>query len=55
MSITFYTNALGLHLDRKSENSTPGLAQCVGYKEAHIKAALLTEADGHILELIQYI
>lgn len=54
-SIFFYTNALGLHLDREAESSTPGLAQCVGYKEAHIKAALLTGADGHTLELIQYI
>ena len=25
-SIFFYTNALGLHLDREAESSTPGLA-----------------------------
>ena len=54
-SMKFYRDALGLHVDRRGESNTPGLAQCVGYDGAHIKTALLTGADGHVLELIQYI
>ena len=54
-SVEFYRDGLGLELDRSRESSSPGLSSIVGYDDAHIRVALLTGTDGHVLELIQYV
>ena len=53
-SIRFYTDGLGLNVDKNLDIDGEGLSQVVGYEKTHLKAALLTGDDGHTLELIQY-
>ncbi len=53
-SIRFYTDGLGLKVDLDLDIDGEALSQVVGYEKTHLKAALLTGADGHVLELIQY-
>ena len=54
-AIEFYRDALGLDLERTADSSSPGLSSIVGYDNARLRAAFLVGADGHTLELIQYI
>jgi len=53
-SIHFYSNVVGLPVDRMIERSGEPISSVVGYEDVHIKAALLDLGDGHFLELIQY-
>ena len=54
-AIEFYRDALGLDLERTADSSSPGLSSIVGYDNARLRAAFLVGADGHTLELIQYV
>ncbi len=54
-SIEFYRDVMGLELTRTLEREGPAISQVLGYEATHIKGALLSVADGHFLELIQYV
>ena len=54
-SVEFYTDVVGLTVVGTRDREGAPISQVVGYENTHLKAALLSVADGHILELIQYI
>ena len=45
-SVRFYTDGLGLNVDKNLDIDGEGLSQVVGYEKTHLKAALLTGDDG---------
>ena len=51
----FYMEGLGLEELKLFEIQSYELGRVVGYDNAHIKASMLAGADGHVLELIEYI
>ena len=54
-SLEFYRDALGLEEEKSFDSESWALSQIVGYDNAHIKGAMLVGADGHSLELIEYV
>ena len=54
-SLEFYRDTLGLEEERSFDSESWALSQVVGYDDAHIRGALLVGADGHYLELIEYV
>ena len=54
-SVAFYTEVMGLELTARREISGEFIEKVVGFKDAHLKIALLNMGEGHILELVQYI
>ena len=54
-ALEFYRDGLGLEVERVSEGRGWGLDQVVGYENSHIKFAWLAGADGHYLELLEYV
>ena len=54
-SIEFYRDVVGLEVSRTLEREGSAISQVLGYEATHIKGALLSVADGHFLELIQYV
>ena len=54
-AVAFYRDVVGLEVRVTREREGVPISQMLGYKNTHIKAALLSTADGHVLELIQYI
>ena len=55
-SIEFYTEIVGLELQRRFERTGSGINQVVGYENTHLKIGLLgMPGQDHILELIQYV
>ena len=54
-SVAFYTDVMGLELTARREVSGEFIEKVVGFKDAHLKIALLNMGEGHILELVQYI
>lgn len=54
-SVRFYTEGLGLDEYNRVHSDRPGISSVVGYENAYLLIALLVGADGHTLELIQYI
>ena len=53
--VTFYRDVVGLEEQSRYERIGPGIDQVIGYKNAHLKIALMGADGEHILELIQYI
>ena len=51
----FYMEGLGLEELKLFEIQSYELGRVVGYDNARIKASMLAGADGHVLELIEYI
>ena len=54
-SVRFYTEGLGLERYNTVRSDRPALSSVVGYEDAYLLVALLAGADGHTLELIQYL
>lgn len=54
-SLEFYRDVIGLSVARTLERDGEAISQVLGYEGTHIKAALMGVADGHVLELIQYV
>lgn len=54
-AIAFYRNVVGLNVISEYERRGPEIDQVLGYRDAHLKSALLDLGEGHILELIQYV
>ena len=54
-SVRFYTEGLGLEQYNLVHSNRPGITSVVGYEDAYLLIALLVGADGHTLELIQYV
>ncbi len=55
VSRKFYIEGLGLEELRKFDIQSEELGQVVGYPNARIYASMLAGADGHMLEIIQYV
>lgn len=53
-SVRFYTDGLGLEQYNRVHSDASGISSVVGYEDAYLLIALLVGADGHTLELIQY-
>ena len=54
-SIRFYTDVLGLNLQRRGTHSGEVVEKRLGFKDAHVLTAFLNLGNGHSLELVQYI
>ena len=54
-SIGFYTEVMGLKLQRRGEHSGEVVEKRLGFKDAHVLTAFLNLGNGHSLELVQYI
>ena len=54
-SVRFYTEGLGLERYNLVHSNRPAISSVVGYADAYLLIALLAGADGHTLELIQYV
>ena len=54
-SVAFYTEIIGLQAVRRMEIDGEFAERVVGFKDAHLRVALLNMGDGHNLELVQYI
>ena len=54
-SVNFYTEVMGLEVVRRMEREGPFIEQVLGFERARIKGAFLSMANGHSLELIQYL
>lgn len=54
-SLEFYRDVIGLRVVRTLERHGEAISQVLGYEGTHIKGALMGVADGHVLELIQYV
>ena len=54
-SVNFYTEVMGLEVVRLMEREGPFIEQVLGFERARIKGAFLSMANGHSLELIQYL
>lgn len=53
-AVEFYRDVMGLTVAATREREGGPISQVVGYGDAHLKIALLSVGNGHILELIQY-
>ena len=51
----FYRDVIGLTVVTTYEREGSPISQVVGYENAHLRVALLSIEEGHILELIQYV
>ena len=54
-SVHFYRDVIGLEVVRTIDRDGGPISQVVGYENTHLKGALLSLNDGHVIELIQYI
>lgn len=54
-SLEFYRDVIGLGVVSTLERVGEAISQVLGYEGTHIKRALMGVADGHVLELIQYV
>ena len=54
-SVGFYRDVIGLEVVVTREREGEGISQLLGYEGTHIRTANLGIADGHVLELIQYV
>ena len=54
-SVGFYTDVMGLEVMTRLEIDGEFAERVVGFKDAHLKVALVNIGDGHNLELVQYI
>jgi glyoxylase I family protein len=54
-AVEFYRDVVGLTVAATWEREGAAISQVVGYENTHLKIAFLTAADGHNLELIQYV
>ncbi len=53
-SVSFYTETMGLEVTMQLEVDGEFAERIVGFKDAHLKVAMLNMGDGHNLELVQY-
>ncbi len=53
-SMRFYREVIGFELVRLVERTGAPISQVVGYKDAHLRAALLSLGGDHLLELVEY-
>jgi lactoylglutathione lyase len=53
-SVAFYRDVVGLKVVRTFERQGSPISQVVGYENTHLKIAILSAGDGHLLELIEY-
>ena len=54
-SLLFYRDTLGLEEAGRFDAKSSTTSTVVGYDDAHLKGVLLVGADGHYLELLEYI
>ena len=54
-SIRFYTDVMGLNLQRRGDSSGENVDKRLGFKDAHVLTAFLHLGNDHSLELVQYI
>ena len=54
-AVEFYVDGVGLELQGRYEREGGPIEQVVGYKDAHLKIAILGIGGEHVLELIQYV
>jgi catechol 2,3-dioxygenase-like lactoylglutathione lyase family enzyme len=54
-AIAFYRDVVGLPEVRRLERDGGPIDNVLGYRNTHIKGAMLSLGEGHLLELIQYI
>lgn len=54
-AVAFYRDVIGLKVVATRERQGKPISQVVGYDNAHLKIAILSAGDGHLLELIQYV
>ena len=53
--VAFYRDVLGLTAADPIIRIGPGISQVVGYDQTELRRVFLAIADGHVLELIQYV
>ena len=54
-AIEFYRDVMGLKLVVERERTGGPISQVLGYEDTHLKIGNLAVADGHVLELIEYL
>ena len=54
-SVRFYRDVIGLEVVRTFERDGGPISDVVGYENTHLKGAMLSLNDGHVIELIQYV
>ena len=54
-SLHFYRDVIGLEVVRTMERDGGPISDVVGYENTHLKGAMLSLNDGHVIELIQYV
>ena len=54
-SVHFYRDVIGLEVVRTIDRDGGPISEVVGYENTHLKGAMLSLNDGHVIELIQYV